>query len=468
MFLTQRQTSRRAGRILIACLVICAAIAPLARAEIKLPRLLGDHMVLQRDTPIRLWGWADPGETVTVALAKDTAKTVADARGQWSVELPARPAGGPFDLNFSGKNEVTVKDVLLGEVWVCAGQSNMEWIVTKSNNDAVEKAAANFDRIRLFTVPKAEPADPAPDIKADWHVCSPRSIGYFSAVAYFFGRDIHQKLDVPVGLIVSAVGGTRIENWTPGVGVAAVPQLKEKDRAVDGDLYKGMIHPLQPLAIRGVIWYQGEGNVGDKMLYRDRMEALIRGYRLVWKNEEMPFYYVQVAPLNWGGKSKDELPLLWEAQTAALDIPHTGMAVTNDIGNTGDAHPRNKQDVGKRLAIIARARTYGEKDLRDSGPLYRALKIEGAAIRLEFNSAENGLLSRDGKPLTWFTISGKDRKFFPAEAKIDGSTIVVSSPKVLEPAAVRFGWHQIAEPNLMNHEGLPASTFRTDDWKDMP
>ncbi|MDX1962045.1 MAG: sialate O-acetylesterase [Pirellulales bacterium] len=436
-------------------------------AAVRLPRLLSEHAVLQRDKPIRIWGWADPGEEVTVSLADKSARVTTTAEGTWLLELPALSAGGPHELRVQGKNLLTVPDILIGEVWVCSGQSNMEWVVVKTKNEAVEKAAAKFDKMRLMTVPKLETAEPQADAQVEWRVCNPQTVSYFSGVAYFFGREIHQKLDVPVGLIVSAVGGTRIEPWTNREGVDLVPQLTGKDPPPDGQyLYNGMINPLHPLNIRGFIWYQGEGNVGDGMIYRYRMEALIRGWRKAWRDDELPFYYVQIAPLNWGGKPVDVHPQLWEAQTAALEIPHTGMAVTNDIaGHVGDAHPRNKKDVGIRLALWARTFTYGEKDLVYSGPLYQSHEVENNAIRLKFRHVHGGLTSRDGKPLTWFTIAGEDQKFHPATAEIDGETIVVKSDLVPRPVAVRFGWHQIAEPNLMNKEGLPAPSFRTDRWE---
>lgn len=433
------------------------------RAEVTLPHVIADHMVLQRHMPVRIWGWAEPGEKVKVTLGRNQATAVAGPNRAWEVKLPAMKAGGPFDVTIVGANKVTIKDVLVGEVWFCSGQSNMAWVIANTTNHEKEQAAANYPQIRMFNSQVKFEKAPARDVQSEWSVCGPKTIAYWPAVPYFFGRELHTKLDVPVGLVVSAVNGTRIEFWTPANGVDSVPELVGKDKAENGELYNGMVHPLTPLTIRGVIWYQGEGNVGDGMLYYHRMRALINGWRKNWGLGEFPFYYVQIAPLNWGGRPKDQHPQLWEAQLESLRIPNTGMTVSTDIGNIGDAHPRNKKEYGRRLALWALAKTYGAKDLVFSGPLFKSAKVEMDSIRIAFDYADGGLASRDGKPLTWFTIAGADKKFVPAIAKIDGETLVVSAPGVPNPVAVRFGWHQNAEPNLMNRQSkLPASPFRTD------
>ncbi len=420
-------------------------------------------MVLQRDRPVRVWGWAEPGEKVTVALGAHRAEAVADKDGGWGVALPAMKAGGPHELTVRSTNTITLTDVLVGEVWFCSGQSNMALGVVKSLNADKEVAAADYPNVRLFTAPTVESKEPKDDLKAPWHVCSPKTVSYFSAAAYYFGRELHQKLKVPVGLVVSAVNGTRIEPWTNAAGVASVRELDGKDKAENGALYNGMVHPLTKLPIRGVIWYQGEGNVGDGLWYYHRMRALVQGWRKAWGLGDFPFYYAQLTPLNWGGKPKELHAELWEAQSAALRIPNTGMAVTNDIaGHVGDAHPKNKQEVGRRLALWALTRTYGEKGLVYSGPVYRSMAVEGASIRLRFDHAHGGLAARDKKPLTWFTVSGADGAFVPAKAEIAGDTVIVSSDAVKQPVAVRFAWYQTAEPNLVNGAGLPASAFRTD------
>ena len=450
-------------RLLLALsFVVSLFLSQALLAEVRLPAVISDHMLLQRDQPARIWGWAAPGEKIVVSIAGESAVAAADTDGRWQVKLPALKAGGPYTMTVQGVNRVVVNDVLFGEVWFCSGQSNMAMGVVKAHQADREIAAADFPKIRLLTVPEARSEQPREDAKVKWLVCSPRTVSYFSATAYFFGRSLHQELDVPVGLVVSAVNGTRIEPWTAGVGISAVEALKEIDKPVNGDLYNAMIHPLTPMTLRGAIWYQGEGNVGDPSVrYYRRMQALIGGWRQAWGLGDFPFYYVQIAPLNWGGKPKDIHAEVWEAQAMALRIPNTGMAVTTDIGHIGDAHPKNKQEVGRRLALWALAKTYGRSKLAFSGPIFQGMAVQGERVRLHFHHAE-GLTSRDGKPLTWFTIAGSDGKFVPALAQIEGESVVVSAAGIAEPKSVRFGWHQNAEPNLMNKHGLPASPFRTD------
>jgi len=494
-------------------LSLAAAIRPCA-ADVRLPRIFGNQMVLQRDLPVRVWGTADPGEKVTVSIGKNQSNATADAHGKWKVELPALAAGNPIEVKVSGKNTITLRDVLVGEVWVCSGQSNMQMAVQHAADGKKETAAATHPQIRLFTVPMLVATEPVDDVDAYWKECTPESIPSFSAVAYYFGRSLNEQLGVPIGLINTSWGGTRIEPWTPPVGFRAVPAvasiaddvekaganyvrttvaavgafakwLPTAEKARDARtaipappawpthplsnnraptaLYNGMIHPLVPFAIRGAIWYQGESNLGEGMLYFDKMKALIQGWRSVWNEGDFPFYYVQLAPYTYGKSNPTALPRIWEAQTAALCMPNTGMAVTNDIGNVKDIHPKDKQDVGKRLALWALAKNYG-KEIVYSGPLYKSMSVDGSKIRMKFNHVGGGLAARDGKPLTWFTIAGEDQKFVDAQAKIDGDAIVVSAPNVEKPVAVRFGWDQVADPNLANIEGLPASAFRTDRW----
>ncbi len=468
------------------------ASPPTASADVKLPNVFGDHMVLQRDAELPVWGWADSGEQVTVSLGDATATTTADDRGQWAVALPKMPAGGPHVLKVSGSNAIELSDILIGEVWVCSGQSNMEWSVTRSNNPQEEIAAAKWPKIRLFHIPRKAAGTPQDDVDAQWKACSPESIPNFSAVGYFFGRELHRELDVPVGLIESAWGGTRIEPWTPVPGFRSVPELAETgdavirtrieqqrkvgeslktgkkppqhplaNRGAPTGLYNGMIHPIVPFAIRGATWYQGEANRRDRGQFEQKMHALINGWREVWGQGDFPFLFTQLAPYNYG-EDTTMLPEVWEAQEKVLTLANAGMAVTVDIGNPKDIHPRNKQDVGKRLALWALAKTYGRNELRYSGPLYRSMTVDGSQVRIQFNHAGSGLASRDSKPLSWFEIAGTDGGFVPATARIDGNAVVVSSEKVTKPARVRFAWNQIAEPNLMNKEGLPAAPFRTD------
>ena len=505
--------------LLIAFLFV--AVAPVW-ADVKLPHVIGSNMVIQRDKPILIWGWAEPNEQVSVEFAEQKVGTKADEKGNWMVKLPVMGAGGPYQMKISGKNTIELTDILLGEVWVCSGQSNMEIGVGLVNNAGQEISKADYPRIRLFHVPLKSAGRPEKDVDAEWRVCSPKNISTddiwqgwpkgFSAVAYFFGRELHNKINVPVGLIAASWGGTRIEPWTPPEGFQLVPELgdvvkqikqanldynknvaealKEYDNWIKREkqasallsqppawpkheldshkqptgLYNAMIHPLLPFAIRGTIWYQGESNLDDGMMYYDKMKALIGGWRKVWDQGDFPFYFVQIAPYRyrWGQPRPYRLPKLWEAQTASLAIANTGMAVTVDISDLGDIHPKNKQEVGKRLALWALAKTYGYSELVYSGPLYKSMAIEGGRIRISFDYVGGGLTTGDGRPPTWFEIAGADKQFVQAQAKIENDTVVVWSDEIAGPVAVRFGWHEEAQPTLMNKEGLPASPFRTD------
>lgn len=471
-----------------ALLLGLALVGP-ARADVSLPSILSPGMVLQRHKDVPVWGWAAPGERVTVEFAGQKRSVTADADGNWMVSLkPLKASSEGRTMTIRGKNTVSLSDVLVGEVWLCSGQSNMEWSVAQSDRPQEEIAAGNHPRIRHIKIPHRPSMQPEKDVPSDgWKAATPQTVGSFTAVGYFFARNLQKELDVPIGLIGSNWGGTRIEPWIPPVGFQQVPALSEtannlssfpqrtfqKDprnplKTVAGinhqsalALYNGMIHPLVPFAIRGALWYQGESNNGEGMLYYEKMKALVGGWRSVWNDPEMPFYFVQLAPFRYGG-DPTRLAGIWEAQEAALSLPHTGMAVTTDIGNITDIHPRNKQEVGRRLGLWALAKTYDRPVKVYSGPLYRSKSIDGNKIRLRFTHTGSGLASRDGKPLTDFQIAGADGKYVDAEAKIDGNTVVVSSPQVSKPVAVRFAWHQEAEPNLANKEGLPASPFRTD------
>lgn len=432
---------------LFGCSLICAATA---QAEVKLPSVLASHMVLQRDKPIPVWGWAEPGEEVSVQFGDKTEKTKADDKGNWKVSFPAQKANAkPQTIVVSGKNKIELEDILIGEVWVGSGQSNMEWSLNSSHDGKSAIPAADKPLIRLFQVPKVQGKEPAKDVKAAWEVCSPKTVGRFSGVLYHFGLRLQKELDVPIGLINSSWGGSPIEPWT----------VAEK---TSGGMYNGMIAPLLPFPVRGVTWYQGESNVNNGLKYRDKMEALIEGWRGKW-GKDLSFYFVQIAP--WSGYGPDKLPELWEGQVASLKIPGTGMSVTTDIvHNIGDIHPNNKFDVGNRLALWALAKDYGKKDLVYSGPIYKGMKVENNKVRLSFAHVGGGLKSRDDKPLTEFQIAGEDGKFVDAEASIDGESIVVQAKGVDAPTQVRFGWRNIANPNLINKEGLPASPFRTKNW----
>ncbi|WP_020471763.1 sialate O-acetylesterase [Zavarzinella formosa] len=436
---------------ILPALSLLAVCSPSAFADVKLPAVLGSHMVVQRDQPLTVWGWADKDEEVTVKFGEQSKSAKADDKGDWKVVLPAPAVNAkPQTMTISGKNKVELTDILVGDVWVGSGQSNMEWPLSASTKGKDAVAAAKHPNIRLLQIPKVQAKEPAKDVKAAWQECSPATAGNFSAVLYFFGVRLQKDLDVPFGLINSSWGGSPIEPWT----VTAKGS---------GGMHNGMIAPLQPFAIKGVIWYQGEANVGNGMGYHTKKAALIEGWRQTW-GKDMPFYYVQIAP--WSGYGPGSLPGLWEAQTASLGIPNTGMAVTTDlVDNIADIHPQNKLDVGNRLALWALAKTYGKKDIVYSGPLYKSMKIEGDKIRVSFAHTGGGLKSRNDKPLSEFQIAAEDGKFIAAEAVIDGNDVIVSSKEVTKPTQVRFGWSNIANPNLSNKEGLPASPFQTKDWK---
>jgi len=484
-----------------------------AFADVRLPNLFSDNMVVQCDKTIRVWGWAEPGENVKVLLSGNTVKTTADANGDWKVELPAMKPGGPHELTVTGKNTLKITNILVGEVWVCSGQSNMEFELRHAENAEQEIKAADYPGMRMLLIPRTPAGLPLNDVKARWFVCSPTndSLANFSAVGYFFGREIHKTLKVPVGMITASQGATQIELWTAPEGLATVPALQPTIQGIEASassartklaatldmletaipraraalahggplpaelsmgspmpaeggpvLYNGMIYPLVPFSIRGALWYQGESNCGDGMRYLDKMKALIGGWRHVWRQGDFPFYFVQITPNTYGGA----LPLLLQAQNAALSITNTGMAASTDTcdahDNFGGGHPRNKQAIGKRLALWALAKDYGQKDLVYCGPRFKSAKAEGGKLRISFDSVGGGLVTRDNKDPDSFEIAGADGVFVQAVAKIDGETLVVSSDKVASPTAVRFAWKDLAQPNLMNKEGLPVSLFRSE------
>jgi len=464
-----------------------------ADAEVTLPRIIDSNMVLQRGQSVPIWGWATPGERVTVQFGSQNRSVKTDRSGRWEVRLPSLKASAvPAEMVVAGGNRIVLTNILVGEVWLCSGQSNMEKpIGTQSGQKPVpnyqqELAASDFPQIRLFKVEKRMAAGPAKDVNSKgWFLCNSNSHETlkFSAAAYFFGRKIHQELGVPIGLIESAWGGTRIEPWTPPAGFAAVRALRDKiDLPAPGAtvsnrtptaLYNAMIAPLVPFALRGALWYQGESNlmdVPDGPIYADKMRALIEGWRKAWGMGNFPFYYVQLAPYTYYSDRAtprvdrpERLPEMWETQAAALKLPKTGMIVITDlVQDVQDIHPVNKQDVGARLARLALAKDYGRKDVVWSGPMYRKAKFEKGRAIISFDHVDGGLVSKDGQPLDWFTIAGSDGVFVPAKAVIEGGTVLVSSPDVPEPKAVRFAWHEKAMPNLFNAAGLPAGPFRTD------
>jgi sialate O-acetylesterase len=495
-------------------LVILLSIASSALANVRLPHIFSDNMVLQRNKELPIWGWADPDEKITVVFAGGAAVTTADDNSCWQIKLPPLKPGGPFIMTISAKNSIEIKNILVGDVWLCSGQSNMEWPMSNTTNAAKDIADSNFPQIRILTVPRKTAGLPRIDAEIEWKICKPETVYNFSAVAYFFGRKIHKELNIPIGLINSSWGGSRIEPWTPPEGFALSEKTKnigelivqanadyrknlENSLDVTQDwltkakkaisekkplppdpnfpkhslddyrkptgIYNAMIYPIKPFAIRGALWYQGEANLDDGMLYLDKMKALVGGLRKVWQQDDLPFYFAQLAPYKYGGNPY-RLPVIWQAQTAALaEIPNTGMAVTIDlVDNINDIHPRNKKDVGERLALWALAKTYGKNNLVFSGPLYKSMKIEDNKIRIFFDYTGSGLTSQNNLPLNYFEIAGDDKNFVNADAVIDNDTVLVSSQNVEKPVAVRFAWNENAQPNLCNKEGLPASPFTTD------
>jgi sialate O-acetylesterase len=455
--------------------LLCMSIP--AISAVRLPALISDNMVLQQGRPVPIWGWADKGEVVTVSLGDQQYTSKAGDDGRWKIELKKLKPGKILEMSVKGSsgNSLTVKNILVGEVWICSGQSNMHWTFSKGHgvlNNETELANANYNDIRMFTVVKGGAPEPAEDTKGVWLTINRENLlvdgeNGASVLAYFFGRDIYKQLNVPVGLINTSVGGTPAEKWTKREALEANPVLKSlSGKNGSSTLYNAMIAPLIPYAIRGAIWYQGESNLDRAFQYRTLFPAMIANWRSDWKQGDFPFGFVQIAPYRYKGQNPENYPELCEAQTMTLkSSSNTGMAVTADIGDVTNIHPKNKQEVGRRLALWAMAKVYGKKQMVYSGPIYKSMKIKGNQIVLNFNYCGSGLKSGDGKPLAEFTIAGADKVFVPAKAEIIGKTVVVSSEKVDNPAAVRYAWHDDAQSNLANEEGLPASLFRTDSWK---
>lgn len=459
---------------LLPCIVLMLLAAP-AGAELKLASVFSDHMVLQRDREVPVWGWADAGSEVHVVVDGRIVQTTAGEDGRWQVAIAPHAAGGPHTIVVeAGDDRLEVKDVNFGEVWVASGQSNMQWSVQQSADAQEEISAAQFPEIRMFSVPRVPAAEPQADTDGQWEVAAPETVGSFSAVGYYFARKLHRELDVPVGILHTSWGGTLAEAWTSRQALQdnevfqAILDRAETTEARQhraAHLFNGMVAPLIPYGIRGVIWYQGESNVGRAEQYATLFPTLIADWRARWGQGDFPFYFVQLAPFRYGNHDPELLAELWDAQLETLQrVPHTGMVVTTDIATTEDIHPPNKQDVGRRLALWALADVYGRDDLTFSGPIYQSHEIQGDKIRIEFEHVDGGLEIRDGGELTHFTIAGEDRQFVPAKAEIAGDAVLVHSEQVKEPVAVRFAWSDTAEPNLVNESGLPASPFRTDDW----
>jgi len=512
----RKRTRLNATMVLVVFSVLLLTSTAAVFADVKLPSIIGDNMVLQRGKKVSIWGWAKPGEEVMTSVSWSSMRWAvkADEEGKWMFKMNPPKTGGPYEMTISGKNLIKIKNILVGEVWVCSGQSNMQMTVQASNNAKEEIAAAKYPNIRLFSVKRTIALEPQSDCEGSWSECSPETVPGFSAVGYFFGRELYKELDVPIGLIHTSWGGTPSEAWTSRDMLEKVPEaapiLKRFDDAVanypqikkeyeqklvewkeaaekakaDGEraprrpgtpygpehphgaasLYNAMIAPLIPYGIQGAIWYQGESNAGRAYQYRKIFPAMIKDWREDWDQGDFSFLFVQLA--NFMDTKPEPGDSAWaelrEAQLMTLDLPNTGMAVIIDIGDAKDIHPKNKQDVGKRLALWPLAKIYG-KNVVYSGPLFKRMSIDGNKIVLDFDHIGGGLIAKGG-PLKGFAIAGADRKFVWADAEIDGDKVVVSSSEVSSPVAVRYAWADNPVCNLYNAEGLPASPFRTDSW----
>ena len=486
-------------------------------AEVRLPAVLSDNMMVQRDVPMVIWGWTEPNEKVTVQCG-EASVTIDGHDGKWQVKLPAQAAGPVPNVTVTGSNTITISNILAGDLWFCSGQSNMQWLVKNSNHAEEEIAAADYPMMRSFTSASVTADQPQEDVKGSWVIVSPQTAGNLTAVGYFFGRELHQRLNVPIGLVNSSWGGTPAEAWTPIATLQAdadyatilerartypeqYPGLVEKykadlikwQEAVDkakaegkpeprkpekpsepgkhpnlaSVLYNAKVHPLTPLPIKGVIWYQGEANTGRAYQYRKLMADLIVSWRQAWNQPELPFAQVQLA----NHKSRKTVPgesqwaELREAQAmVASKLPMAGLAVTIDIGKAYDIHPRNKQDVGKRLAAWAIHSVYVKNEVVPSGPQYQAIQVVGSQVYLSFNHIGSGLMVK-GDELKGFALTGDDQKWHWATAGIEGDKVIVQSEAVPAPVAVRYAWADNPECNLYNKEGLPAVPFRSDDWR---
>ena len=498
--------NRTSLSIIIVALV--AGTPAATRAEVKPNGLFSDGAVLQRGVAVPVWGTANDGEKVTVRFQRQTVTATAKD-GRWLGRLKPLKAGGPFTLTMTGESStLTITNVLVGEVWLCSGQSNMAFLLPRAASGAEALAAASDPQLRLFTVPRGALDTPAADVTGQWGESSPETAAKFSAVAWFFGRDLRKALKVPVGLIHSSVGGTPAEAWTARAALEADPELKQileryaesvtnydpvaaaakhkqalevhkaavaKAKAAGetppaaprapadprhgtgrpGCLYNGMIAPLQPYAIAGAIWYQGEANSGRAAEYRKLFPAMIQNWRQAWGEGKFPFLFVQIAPhFRMTPEIREAQLLTWQKD------PYTAMAVITDIGNETDIHPTQKEPVGARLALAARAIAYGEK-ITYSGPVYASMKVKGNQAVLSFTHIGTGLLAKGGD-LKGFTVAGADGQFTSATVTIEGDRVIVSSPNVAKPVAVRYGWANVPDVNLFNKDGLPATPFRTD------
>ncbi|MFO7575069.1 MAG: sialate O-acetylesterase [Bacteroidales bacterium] len=452
---------------------------PDSRAAITLPAIFGDNMVLQQKSDVAFWGSATPGKNVTIKTSWNgkSYSVRSGGDGKWKTKIPTPVAGGPYTITISDGKPVTLKNVLIGEVWVCSGQSNMEMKMRGYNNQPVTGsneyiATSANNNIRLMTIQRKTSLTPVDEIEGEWNMCSPESVADFSATAWFFGLMLNKVLDVPIGLISTSWSGTRIEPWMTEESLREFDWVTLPDKGSTETnipvqtptvLYNGMVAPIAGFGIRGAIWYQGESNRLEPARYRELLPKMIAGWRSVWGLGEFPFYFTQIAPFDYGiGELKSAY--LREAQLKALEyIPNSGMACLMDTGEKENIHPANKKAAGDRLAFQALAKTYGLKGIASDGPTLKEMTVEGNIIKLTFNNAQYGLTSY-GKELTSFEVAGANRRFYPAKAIITGSGITVICPSVSTPVAVRYAFRDFIKGELFNTAGLPASSFRTDDW----
>jgi len=504
----------------LAAAALVGAVAPV-HADVKLPSLFTPHMVLQRDLANSIWGTAAPGEKVTVKIGDQVQTATAGDDGKWQVKLSPLKVGGPHTLTIEGKNKITLDDVLIGEVWVCSGQSNMQWSVAQANDPDLEIKTAKYPKIRLITVPNVASQEPLDNFQGEWKVCSPETVGDFSAVGYFFGRQLNETLDIPIGLIDNSWGGSACESWIKrslltedklysdlmarwveiettynkekadadhklamekhqvelaearkaGKPLPRAPQhpgsrLSGNQRPAN--LYNGCLKPVLGYGIRGAIWYQGESNASRAYQYREMFPLMIKSWRDEWAQGEFPFYWVQLA--DFQDEKSEPVDSAWaelrEAQTLTMGkLKNTGEAVIIDLGESNDIHPRNKQDVAKRLARWALAKDYGIQ-VPHQAPTYKSMEKDGGKIVLSFDHVGSGLKNHDFRDVRGFAIAGEDKKFVWAKATITpDNKVVVSNPDVKEPVAVRYAWADNPIANVRSRDGLPLAPFRTDDWK---
>lgn len=457
-----------------------------ANAQVKLASLFTSNMVLQQQSSVPIWGWDKAGSSVTISTSwnKKSYKTRANASGKWMVKISTPVYGGPYTVSISDGNTIKLDNVLIGEVWLCTGQSNMEIPMKgyksqpiSGSVDAILRSANN--NIHIYTVPRSSVTEAQENSKpSEWHVASPEFVANFSATGYYFGRLLNDILHIPIGLISNCYGGSSAEAWMDAEGLKNFPEIKipaktDSIKAVSRTpttLFNGMLNPVIGYGIKGCIWYQGESNYERPDQYEKLFPAMVKRWRELWQQGDFPFYYVQIAPYDYtqlppynsGGKYNSSY--LRDAQRKSLNIiPNSGMAVLLDVGEQATIHPPRKEPAGTRLAYLALAQTYGITGFDYASPLYKTMTIEGSRATIRFEHAENGLTSYS-KPLQYFEIAGKDKRFYPAQAAISGGTIVVSSPLVKEPVAVRYAFSDFVIGDLFGTNGLPVSSFRTDDW----